>query len=165
MDRLRREEIERLTMDILADAYGGHDIVPPVDLVRIVKKYGLNLFSGQFVDANVDGAFNRDKRAIYVKEDAPYVRQAFTIAHELGHYILHQDKEVETFYRRDSMFLSKEERAMEQDANCFAASLLMPKSLVISYWNTLKDVDELAYRFQVSSEAAYWRLKNLGLLG
>ena len=57
-----------------------------------------------------------------------------------------------------------DEKDQEQEANWFAASLLMPKNIFIRFWTIIKDIDELASRFEVSNQAAYYRLKNLGMI-
>src|SRR5438132_329346 len=65
------------------------------------------------------------------------VRQRFTIAHEIGHFILHRsnnpsDLFIDTHYivyRRDAQSSTGENRR-EIEANRFAAALLMPTTLL-----------------------------------
>ncbi len=105
------------------------------------------------------------------------VRQRFTIAHEIGHYILHVKPNqsrlfVDRFvaYRRDDE-QNKGKDTEEIEANAFAAALLMPEALVRGEitkhgydLDDEEDVAELARRFNVSPMAMSYRLINLGLL-
>ncbi len=105
------------------------------------------------------------------------VRQRFTIAHELGHYLLHSksskedlfiDKGFKVLFRDYSS--STGEIRNEKEANAFAAALLMPKNLLISKIEEL-DLDltdesaikELAKMFNVSTISMSFRISNLGL--
>jgi len=104
-------------------------------------------------------------------------RQRFTIAHEIGHYVLHAqsdpifiDKnEAKSFaylYRDGNS--SSGENFKEREANNFAAALLMPRKLLLE--EILKKgqdmgipalVEELAQSFEVSSQAMSIRLSHL----
>jgi Zn-dependent peptidase ImmA (M78 family) len=157
--------IENLTMDLLREAYGSGDIIPPIDLDKITAHNGLKIMSGDFKDPNISGTYDRTVRTIFVKKSDPLFRKVFTVAHELGHYHLHADKPHEIFYRQDlDHLVESDEKDQEQEANWFAASLLMPKNVFIRFWTIIKDIDELASRFGVSNQAAYYRLKNLGMI-
>lgn len=115
------------------------------------------------------------KGRIGVNMEQSLVRQRFTIAHEVGHYVLHRelsdlfiDKEYVAFRNSES---AKGAERGEIQANIFAASLLMPKELVV---NELSDqlidiestdvIAELAHRFGVSERAMTIRLTRLSLL-
>lgn len=113
------------------------------------------------------------KFVILINGNSPLVRQQFTIAHELGHYFLHQEEIkkgafvdadnvldcVGVLYRRDN-----NSTELEAEANSFAASLLMPEGLVKKVWKRLKDIEECAQVFNVSVEAMSIRLSRLGLV-
>lgn len=87
-------------------------------------------------------------------------RDIFTIAHELGHFVLHSDfgnKKIRAQRSDDSSLPEKE-------ANSFAASFLMPRDKVEEVYNRLHgNISKLAQEFNVSILAATWRCKNLGL--
>ncbi|TQM17057.1 uncharacterized protein DUF955 [Pseudoxanthomonas sp. 3HH-4] len=90
------------------------------------------------------------------------VRQRFTIAHELAHFVLHRNLQ-ENF--RDLIFTrrSLERNQMEREADSFAAQLLMPSEELIADVRSGKtNVHELAERYQVSGLAMKYRLMNLG---
>jgi Zn-dependent peptidase ImmA (M78 family) len=106
--------------------------------------------------------------------DAPN-RQRFTIAHEIGHLLLHKD---ERFHvdeksviglRNDRSSMATDEREIE--ANQFAAELLMPRGFLDKDLNGLPDdieaedaVSRLAQKYQVSVQAMTVRLTALKVL-
>jgi Zn-dependent peptidase ImmA (M78 family) len=89
-------------------------------------------------------------------------RQRYTLAHELGHYILHKDKNVDivdtTFFRNN------ESDSIEYMANEFAAKLLMPEDKVRDFVDKqrIKNIGELAEKFGVSASAMKYRIISLG---
>lgn len=90
------------------------------------------------------------------------VRQRFTIAHEIAHYVLHRKKQSEfrdhTFARRND-----DRSDMEREADQFAAELLMPEAEVRgSVDKGLRNLNDLARHFDVSTLAMRYRLDNLG---
>jgi Zn-dependent peptidase ImmA (M78 family) len=101
------------------------------------------------------------------------VRQRFTVAHELGHFLLHRDTlHVDGLVHRDEIS-SLAVDTKEIEANAFAAELLMPRSLVLEQVVELlpksgvgdpaRLASHLARRFDVSEQAMEFRLANLGL--
>lgn len=88
-------------------------------------------------------------------------RQRFTLAHELGHYILHKEKNSEF---KDAVFFRNEVLdSMEYKANEFASELLMPESAVRDSVNDgVKNIGELADLFGVSAAAMKYRILSLG---
>lgn len=115
-----------------------------------------------------------EKFSIIINDEKPQTRQNFTIAHELGHYFLHQDiikseavlvdgdgflDGSNVLYRLDNAA----QNILETEANNFAASLIMPTKLVLRAWNTIKSIEELAKLFNVSTIAMSIRLERLGL--
>ena len=96
-------------------------------------------------------------------------RRRFTIGHELGHWVLHQDEQTSLFCRHGSVTEpngatdSTEERPpldlIEEQANWFAASLLMPADLIrFHYEETGGDFDRLCSIFRCSGAAMGRRL-------
>lgn len=106
------------------------------------------------------------------------VRQRFTIAHEIAHYLLHAKKNTKSqlFIDRSVTFRRDENSSTGDDhqevqANQLGAALLMPRALVQQEIKKhdldLDDEDAigfLAKRFQVSVAAMTNRLVNLQLL-
>lgn len=156
--------IEAKASGVLENVFGNFsNIKLPISLSSIIDKYNLTLRTGQFEDKNVSGVFSRTDHEIYVADDESPNRKAFTVAHELGHYFLHEDKDTDVFLREQILNLTEESRENEKEANWFAASLLMPEKLIEKYYLLTKDIDVLSTLFGVSPTAVYYRLKNLHL--
>lgn len=90
-------------------------------------------------------------------------RQRFTLAHELGHFVLHKNKNTEF---NDTTFFRKNEvpDSLEYNANEFAAQILMPEERVNYYirQQDIKSIKTLADIFDVSSSAMRYRVEGLG---
>ncbi|HMI80472.1 MAG TPA: ImmA/IrrE family metallo-endopeptidase [Solirubrobacterales bacterium] len=102
-------------------------------------------------------------------------RRRFTIAHEIGHLVLHVPALPEAFYDGPGDVREIEEgspgskltgpRRREREANLFARELLMPESLVNEQAHaTGFNLPALAKRFEVSVPAMRLRLRLLKLL-
>lgn len=104
-------------------------------------------------------------------------RKRFTIAHEIGHFLLHRGEELiidrnfkVTVSHRDERS-GTGESADEIEANHFAAALLMPaeflkKDLLGRDFDASDDdqIQDLAARYKVSAQAMTIRLVNLGYI-
>lgn len=139
--------------------------VPPIDPVSIAAN-GANV-SVKFAtfdlseSDSISGFYDFDGNVIYVNREEPPLRQTFTIAHELGHKILHEDWARSAEYK----VLLRNPREQDQDfrekeANAFAANLLMPRSLMNEYYDSLP-LQELSRLFAVSVPAMRARLSFL----
>jgi len=99
--------------------------------------------------------------------DVPTRRHRFTIAHELGHWICHAQRDVreeQPTYCRSRDLSQDADRDLEREANVFGAELLMPELAVREAWAAVADAEEVAARFEVSALAAQWRLYSFGLI-
>ncbi|MDX6524482.1 MAG: hypothetical protein QOI17_1995, partial [Gaiellales bacterium] len=103
-----------------------------------------------------------------VSAHEPLPRRRFSVAHEVGHFLLHAlDQRQAVFCRAADMRPDPDspERLREREANRFAAELLMPEPMVAREAQRLgPDPLALAPRFAVSDLAMGFRLVNLGLL-
>ncbi|MFZ2186439.1 MAG: ImmA/IrrE family metallo-endopeptidase [Streptococcus parauberis] len=124
------------------------------------------------------GKFDSEQNIIYVNTDESEVRQRFTKAHELGHYVY---KHGESARLIDSSFYNIIERRKETEANRFAVDLLMPVKLIyklISEYEKTKFVSKdeylesdpedlinyLASCMEVSTQSMKYRLLNLNII-
>src|SRR5207247_3101306 len=100
------------------------------------------------------------------------VRQRFTIAHELGHAVLHAregihlDQAFRLRFRDQTSAMAIDPE--EIDANSFAAELLMPADEVQAWLSAGIDMNDdqavrrVARHFGVSQQAMTYRVVNLG---
>jgi Zn-dependent peptidase ImmA (M78 family) len=174
---VRRRKIRFLAKELLAQANAGE---APVPVAEIARGQGLELRFSRSPDSTISGLLflSDDKPIIGVNVTHHENRQRFTIAHELGHYLLHafspQALHVDHSFRvmlRDD--LSSEGTDMREiEANLFAAELLMPTEFLNQDLQGKRQVDiedddflrELARRYRVSHQAMVFRLTNLGYL-
>ena len=169
----RRKEIEALARKVLAD----HNLLHiPVDPIEVARALGVKVVSAKFSDNEVSGLITKaqNQQSIYLNAKDTTVRQRFTIAHELGHLLLHmQDVDVAEITDSKINFRPAETltpelswtdaRRQEWEANMFAAALLMDETLLREAAKNKLPVNELAFNFQVSVQAMEIRLTSLGI--
>ncbi|MFI4965161.1 MAG: ImmA/IrrE family metallo-endopeptidase [Caulobacterales bacterium] len=139
----------------------------PVPIKDIAEREGVDVQFVRFstLGREVAGLTNFDDATIYVNADDQLNRQTFTIAHELGHWLLHR-KLFEESPQRYSVLLrtptggAYNTDPVEKEANAFAAAVLMPAPMVRRL-KGLVGVREMARLFAVSPEAMEFRLKNV----
>lgn len=158
----------------------------PVPVEKIARKYAQVL--RQTLPFDVSGMLvplppveRKSRWAIVVNADDAPVRQRFTIAHELGHLIIHRYATPHADGRYQVRF--RDERSAtgsvreEIEANQFAAEFLMPerdvRRLAIRFRldvldqtrdrEAMKKLTDAARRFQVSAQALSFRIANLGM--
>jgi Zn-dependent peptidase ImmA (M78 family) len=164
--RARYSKIERIVAGLLASSAPG----VPVPVERMVKDQGIALRKGDL--GEVSGLLLRDTSGttIGVNSTQSSVRQRFTIAHEFGHFMLHEgiSEHVDHSYRVNyrSEVSSQATDVDEIEANFFAASLLMPRSMLdereaAAALDDDRKVRLLAREFDVSQHAMSLRLANL----
>jgi len=168
-EKRNRENIETIARGKLKE-YGMYGV--PVDPAVLANRMGINVATVIFSDNDVSGMMRKtgDTVRLYINNsDNPY-RQRFTVAHELGHVVLHLNDFEEGDYpeRNISMFRNNSnidpgDRYKETEANQFAAALLMDEELVKDMWEKFKSLKSMADAFEVSKEAMAYRLGNLGL--
>lgn len=137
---------------------------PPVLPRELARNYGYRVYFADFPreKQNVSGFLNFNERAIYVNRDDSPGRQTFTIAHELGHGIMHTDlirrypSDYQVLYRAP---IGSVRDPLEQEANAFAANLLVPREMLEKF-RYHASVAELARLFIVSEDVIRYRLQN-----
>jgi IrrE N-terminal-like domain len=149
--------------------FGGPEIPVPVESIaedllglRIERAWDL-VYSGMLLPAERKIVLHAGEAP---RNEAPLRRYRFTIAHELGHWICHAlpCAHPEATYCRVVDLTESADRALEREANIFAAELLMPAPAVRRTWPDLGDIDAVAARFDVSPSAMAWRLYSLELV-
>lgn len=169
--------IRRRAEELLAK---GEVTNPPVPVEELARHLGI-VVQRQQGDDELSGFILRDPRrnfaVIGVNETHHSNRQRFTIAHELGHFLLHAgeslhvDKNGSGYEVKHRDARSGEGKSVdEMEANLFAAELLMPATFLESdiadegAFSLSDDVKirRLANRYAVSAQALTLRLSYLG---
>lgn len=153
------------------------EIVLPIKIEEIAKSQGLKVLPYPLGE-DVSGLLSIEdgKGTIGYNQSEPKVRRRFTIAHELGHYILHKDKshlfvDKQFIYRSQNSNSTAVNQVMEQEANFFASAILMPTEQLRGHIEKTRidlgsedSIKELAKIFEVSTTAMSVRISSLGLL-
>jgi len=152
----------------------------PVDVGAIARSLGAEVRL-QRADETLSGFLLRDavrgRTIIGVNAEQHPNRRRFTIAHEIGHLLLHEGAAIRIDSTQNVFRLSLRNVASstgevleEREANLFAAELLLPSDLVARELarhvnldlHDEDDVRALADRFEVSAQALSIRLAYLG---
>jgi len=158
----------------------------PIPVETVVESMGIQLRTDE-VEDRLSGFLVRStdtgNAVIGVNASHAEGRRRFTIAHELGHYLLHEGEAVHfdgerpgfTVNLRNTEDFSAAATDMEREANLFAAELLMPARFLerdsrIKRIDLLDDeesqnvLNAVADEYKVSVQALTYRLANLGLI-
>jgi len=147
---------------------------PPIPVEKIAEKLGLEVRYAP-LEGDLSGALFRSDGERYIGVNSLHHlnRQRFTVAHEIGHFILHKgmrihvDKTFLVNWRDDESSQATSDEEME--ANRFAAELLMPIPFLEKNIKELKGVGPetvalLARRYRVSPKAMRIRLTGFGYM-
>lgn len=140
----------------------------PIDPTALAQQMGARVVPDATLDRDgISGSFEFDEKGPLIRVnsyDAP-VRQRFTIAHEIGHWLLGHVKPGELAHRDPkNPYAVMDGREIE--ANRFAAQLLMPEHIVKEMSGMVPSmikVEILAREFDVSESAMGYRMRNLGI--
>jgi len=149
---------------------------PPINVFNIANNEGIDLkylpkkkVSERGIEGELSYANRKKQWTIYFNGHNTTTRQKFTVAHELGHYFVHNN-----FFQdsSDTMFRDVQWDMAELQANQFASELLMPVEMVVKEGEKIIDtvetkndfISKMAYIFMVSQLAMRFRLINLGIL-
>lgn len=129
---------------------------PPIPVEGIVRDLGISLVRSTTSTSPGIADAKGDQATITVRSTEAPVRQRFTIAHELGHLLLHS---VSRPMFRETTFSGDDQ---EIEANKFAAALLMPLWMVEDATRSKNaSGDSLCRLFDVSEKAMSIRLSQL----
>lgn len=154
------EEIRGLA-EQLADRFSGDGVRTNLD--NLIRVLNVHIHYEDSYESSIlakDGSFQ-----INIPEMTSRLRDRFTIAHELGHYILHYQI-VRDDCRPDLpiVFHRGDHDYAETQANIFASALLMPETKYRRVFNQYQgDLTKVADAFEVSYAAAEVRAKTLNL--
>lgn len=154
-------DIHRQAARLLESAGISHE---PVSLLDVVSALNLELVQETREPFTSEAALEPlgDTQAIVVNGGSDDRRRRFTIAHEIGHFVLHPGLQRPERGGR----VNEAGRLREREADAFAAELLMPEYLVRqAVLEQGADAARLAERFEVSRQAMQTRLRWLDVAG
>lgn len=129
---------------------------PIGNLANLLEKNGIIIIKTDLFNEKIDGLAtisDKGSHIIFLNKRMPNDRQRFSLAHELGHMIMHFDN-------------PEISESVEQEADRFASEFLMPakeikNSLRNLDWNKLGDLKRY---WKVSMRSLVRRARDLGLL-
>lgn len=162
--------------------------VSPIDVIGVAESLDIQV-SGRPMEDQASGMLvvnGNVSHIIYNSSHHPN-RQRFTIAHEIGHFVLHHTALVNRLFVDEKFAVYKRSGAStaaeylgldstttpseEREANQFASALLMPESRLRSYLEDRQltvlddsDLSALARAFGVSEQAMTLRATRLELI-
>ena len=169
MNRSREKEIRRKANEIREQCtttrYG------IANLFRDCKNLKIQLFRYPMgEDADLGFTLKRDNDTIiFTNTSIRLSREIFTLAHEIGHAVLHFES-MDAFFENNSTVADLDTDEKEQEANYFAACLLMPQEKVEGFIDfeiedskniSARDIAKMMVEFNVSFEMVVNRLLSL----
>lgn len=123
---------------------------PIENISHIIEQLGIVIFPFDFGTDRIDGFYLSNDfelpPIIFINKDIPGDRMRFTLAHELGHILMHKVS-------------LEEEQTMEKEANAFASEFLIPLESIQHELNilTLKKLGELKTFWKTSMAAILFK--------
>lgn len=147
-----------------------------INIEKICNRLGIEVVEEELEDDISGFLYKKPKQnTIVVNKSHHHNRKRFTIAHELGHLKLNHVGDL--FVDREGRFMFRDSNSQsgidkqEREANSFAAEILMPEEFVIEALEKIdrdiledEDIEKIACKFEVSTQALTIRLVNLGLI-
>lgn len=160
----RKTEARHMAKKIIKDL---SIIEAPINLKNIIehvqKEYNLHVVSDDLSD-NISGMLVKlteleDEKVgptfvLGFNKNDPWCRRRFTIGHEIGHLL----------FGTLCSGISESQSSKETECHCFAAELLMPKTILKKDFEVLQNIPELAKKYLVSEYALSIKLGDDGLL-
>lgn len=130
---------------------------PVPNLISILENHGIIIFKMDFGTDKIDGLStltNKGYKVIFLNSTMPNDRIRFSLAHELGHMVMHLDN-----------IPSSVEEA-EKQANIFASQFLMPELEIkhMLYGLNVALLGELKRMWKVSMQSIIRRALDLGVI-
>lgn len=142
-----------------------HQAQAPVSVIAIAIDLGLKVHLVSQWDNQISGMIRKDSShggesgyAIFVNDKHAETRRRFTIAHEIAHFILHQDLIGDGIVEDALLRASGLNNSVERQANSMAADILMPWHLLDVEITKGRTIEALASLFKVSRDAMSYRI-------
>ncbi len=145
------EELANKVRHYLKNAKG-----PIINLTNLLENNGIIIIKTDLFNEKIDGLSTVSEKGahiIYLNSRMPNDRQRFSLAHELGHVLMHFD-------------IPSSQTDVEEEANRFASELLMPKVEIINSlrYLTFPKLGELKRFWKVSMKSIVYRAHFLGTI-
>lgn len=131
---------------------------PVEEIFKLLESSGIIIFEAD-AEEKIDGVSfvsNKGYPVIVINKNFSNDRKRFTLAHELGHIIMHYDYPIPDY----------REKKLEKEANAFAAEFLMPADQIKNslYYLKLNDLNEFKKHWLTSMKSIIYRAYELDCL-
>lgn len=144
-----------------------HQVSAPVQTVPLANALGLKVWhvpdwedhiSGMILKSSPTEQGGPSGYAIYVNQTHHKNRRRFTTAHEIAHFVLHENL-IGDGITDDGLYRSRLSSPIESQANNYAAEILMPTHLINKALAQGKEsISDLADHFEVSKSSMSIRM-------
>lgn len=153
----------------------GFDDITGISMDLIVAALGATLIEQPLKNSDGKIIKGKSKTLIKINSGIPYKeKRRFTIAHEIGHFLLHDKLDLEVHNENSNTlnwFKNTEEQAkkgtQEYEANDFASEFLMPEKVfrefVLRKYFSPDLIKEISIRFQTSLTSVIYRFIKLDI--
>lgn len=143
----------------LLDETGLGDTFPlPIEIIVEYLGFQCHFYIPDKDIEDISSAVSHTKKKIYINQNNTTEQQLFTIAHKVGHIVLHGDNHD---YIDSPNF---DNTSKGEEAELFAMALLMPEEIFLKKWRqTNKDYKKLALYFGVDEAIIKKRASHVGL--
>ncbi len=153
------DEIIQAKANQLLEETGLGDTYPlPIEIIVEYLGFQCHFYIPDKDIEDISSAVSHTKKKIYINQNNTVEQQLFTIAHKVGHIVLHGDNHD---YIDNPNFNNT---SKGEEAELFAMALLMPEEIFLKKWHqTNKDYKKLALFFGVDEIVIKKRAMNIGL--
>ena len=134
LSKMEKKEIAKQAEELLIKFGYNIESVTYVDITKLATSAGFRVGESKKIPFIRDGFMDRENLIIGVNFDRTMEEKRFIVAHELAHYYLESQG---TVRHRDHV-KGKDER--ENEADYFAACILMPQHSFVRHYNRLKEL-------------------------
>lgn len=171
LTKMEKQRIEQIVHKLLTRYEYNDPNNNCIDIVKFANSVGFRVGESKKL-SDIDDGFifiseNKEERIIGVNYNRTLEEKRFIVAHELAHYYLHYNKDLKGAYMHREHIKGKNE--IENDADFFAACILMPKESFLEKYSYLKNkkydtydiVDALQSLYQTPRESILRRIEEV----
>ena len=149
--------LSKAEIDSLAEDVASHLTVPSQNIISFVEKLGGSVEFHKIVEDGSLRVFGPKEFEIHLSSHTTPSMNRFTIAHELGHYLLHSHVGKVPVCATHMNYNTLD----EIEANWFALAFLMPKDGLNQALKISHDPDYIGSVFKVTPAVAEARIESL----
>lgn len=141
------KEVCRIQADYLPDN--------PINVVAIANHFKLRVYEAN-LKGDISGVLDLSEKRIYLERSASFPWKRFACAHELGHFLLHRNRQDVFLFRGEC------DSKIEKEASDAAEEILMPSHFMRQFLREKMTLPNLAKKFDVPDLNARNKAKSVG---